>query len=92
MKHENQKDIIIAVLETSHYSPKIIEYLNKKKIYNSNGDPYSCASIQKIVSGTQKNIIVELEIVKLLDEVKKIKETKDKEFKKHGKRRLQKRD
>ena len=70
MINENQKDTIIAVLG-KQYSPKIIEYLNKKKIYNSNGDSFSCASIQKIVSGTQRNDIVELQIVNLVNVVKK---------------------
>lgn len=70
MINENQKDTIIAVLG-KQYSPKIIEHLNKKKIFNSNGDPFSSASIQKIVSGVHKNDIVELEIVNLVTAVKK---------------------
>ncbi|RUT67942.1 hypothetical protein D0817_23705 [Flavobacterium cupreum] len=70
MINENQKDTIIAVLG-KQYSPKIIEYLNKKKICNSNGNPFSSASIQKIVSGIQKNDIVELQIVNLVTAVKK---------------------
>jgi hypothetical protein len=66
----NQKDIIISVLG-KHYSPKIIEYLNRKQILNSYGNPFSCASIQKIVSGIQKNDVVELEIVSLVTATKK---------------------
>ena len=70
MINETQKETIIAVLG-KQYSPRIIDYLNKKKIVNSNGDPFSCASIQKIVSGSQKNEAVELAIVSLVAIVKK---------------------
>lgn len=66
----NQKNTIILVLG-KQYSPKIIAHLNQKKLFNSNGDPYSSASIQKIVSGIQKNDIVELEIVSLVNATKK---------------------
>ncbi|MBS7230189.1 hypothetical protein KHA90_04055 [Flavobacterium psychroterrae] len=75
-----QKEIIVGVLG-KQYSPKIIEHLNKKKIFNSNGVPYSNPSIQKIVSGTQKNNIVELEIGKLLVKVKKKEQTKNNLYK-----------
>lgn len=73
MINHSQKETIILVLG-KHYSPKIIAHLNKKEIFNSNGNAYSSASIQKIVSGIQHNDIVELEIVSLVKTAKKLNE------------------
>ena len=63
-----------------HYSAIIINHLTKKEIYNSNGCVYLPHSIQKIVLGMQSNFIVETEIVKLVDKVRKQKEKLQESF------------
>lgn len=62
-----------------HYSKKIIEYLSKRKIFNSFGNVYSLASIQRIVNGKQENLIVEKAIFSLILIIKNRK-NKDLEF------------
>jgi hypothetical protein len=49
-----------------HYAPKIIKYLNKKQVFNANGEPFKNDSIQKIVKGTQPNASVERSIIQLV--------------------------
>lgn len=66
---DKQKEKIIEVLG-KQFSRSIISHLTKKKIFNADGHEFSPASIQKIVSGTQPNEPVELEIAKLVAKVK----------------------
>lgn len=74
---KKQKKVITEVLG-KHYSIAIIFHLEKKKIYNTNGNTFSKASIQKIMNGTQPNEIVEMEIAKLVAKVK-LQQQKDQE-------------
>ena len=56
------------------YSPVIIAHLSKKKIFNAKGLPFKPKSIQEIVNGGLENLVVQKEIFKLLDKVKKQKQ------------------
>lgn len=60
-----EKEKIIEILG-KQFSRTIITHLTKKKIFNADGKEFSCSSIQKLVSGTQINPAVELEIVKFV--------------------------
>ena len=60
-----QKEKIITVLG-NHYSTEIIQHLNDKEIFNSNGKTFSPAGIRNIVNGLRQNLIVETEIANLL--------------------------
>lgn len=64
-----QKKAIINHLG-KQYGPKIIAWLTKKKVFNSNNEPYKLDSIQKIVNGIE-NPTVENEIFKLIAKKKK---------------------
>lgn len=50
----------------NHYSSKIIAHLNRKEIFNADGNPFASGSIRKIVTGKQGNPTVEVEILKLV--------------------------
>lgn len=65
-----QKEAIKNVLG-KHYTLKVVFYLEKRKIYNSDGNTFSSASIQKIVSGKQENPVVEMAIAKLVSLVRR---------------------
>ena len=58
----SDKKIIIATIG-NHYSGEIIEHLNKKKIYNTKGKPFSPDSIRAIVNGIDPNERVEKAII-----------------------------
>lgn len=75
---KKQKKVINEVLG-KHYSIAIIFHLEKKKIYNADGNTFSSASIQKIVNGTQLNEAVEMEIAKLVAKVR-AQQQKDQEI------------
>lgn len=61
----------IKVVLGGFYSPKIISFLKKKNVLNSDGNFFSNDSIQKIVSGKQSNPEVEFLIIKLVEKTKK---------------------
>jgi len=69
-----QYKIKIKEILGGRYCPKIILHLTKKEIFNAKGEVFSTASIQKIVSGTQPNEEVEIEIINLMDRTKKRQE------------------
>ena len=68
-----QQSIAIKKYLGKQYSPKIIEWLNKRNIFNANSESYKADSIHNIVKGKQANAIVEDEIFKLIAKVKKEK-------------------
>ena len=70
---KKEKEKIIAVLG-KQFSRAIIPHLTKKKIFNADGNEFSPASIQNILSGNQTNEAVEMEIAKLVARVKRQKE------------------
>ena len=70
--NQNEIDFIKSVLG-NHYSKAIIEHLNKKQIYNSNGNPFTGGALRKIVNGFNKNEDVEMEILKFTARIKKNK-------------------
>ena len=70
----------IRLVLGKHYSNIIITHLTKKEIYNNKGAVYLPHSIQNIVSGLQTNILIETEIVKLVDKVRKQKEKLQESF------------
>lgn len=61
---KTEKKLIVATLG-KQYSGKVIEHLDKRKIYNAKGGSFSAPSIRMIVSGTE-NLKVESEILKLV--------------------------
>lgn len=70
MIDEAQKEKIKKTLG-KHYTLQVVFYLEKRKIFNSDGNPFSSASIQKIVSGKQENPAVEMAIARLVSRVKR---------------------
>jgi len=65
MINTEQKEKIITVLG-NHYSNVIIQHLNEKQIFNSDGKPFSTSGIRNIVNGLRSHLIVETEIANLL--------------------------
>lgn len=61
---KTEKKLIVATLG-KQYSGKVIEHLEKRKIYNSKGGSFSASGIRNIVSGIE-NLKVENEILKLV--------------------------
>ncbi|ALU25239.1 hypothetical protein [Myroides odoratimimus] len=50
------------------YTSQILDYLDKRRIFNSLGTPYSRSYISEIVNGTRTNLIVEEAIITLCDD------------------------
>lgn len=61
---KTEKKLIVATLG-KQYSTKVIEHLNKRKVFNARGGSFSAPGIRNIVSGTE-NLRVETEILKLV--------------------------
>lgn len=57
----------------NHYAPKIVPLLNRRKVFNQQGNPFSYGSIRKMVTGAQPNESVEFLILKLATSVMKKK-------------------
>lgn len=62
------------------YTSQILDYLDKKRIFNSLGTPYSRGYISEIVNGTRTNLLVEEAIIDLCNN--KAKVVKNVSFKK----------
>jgi DNA-binding transcriptional MerR regulator len=67
---ENQKEAICNTLG-KQYSAKIIAHLEKKKIKSLKNKDFTPKIIQDIVNGRSENTTVELQIVTLVNRVKK---------------------
>ncbi|VXB56745.1 conserved hypothetical protein [Flavobacterium sp. 9AF] len=72
MIQDFEKEIIIKYLGKQP-SRKIIPILNKKKIFNIKGKPYSPKSIQNIINGKNENRKVETQIIKIVEAEKRVK-------------------
>ncbi|MDM1378197.1 hypothetical protein [Myroides marinus] len=50
------------------YTSQILEYLNKKRIYNTQGKAFSRAYITHVVNGIREELRIEEAIIELCDE------------------------
>lgn len=67
---QKEKNKIIKTLG-KHYTNAILLVLEKKQIFNSNGDPYLAANIRKLVAGDWENETLEIKILKLVNSTMK---------------------
>lgn len=71
-KKENAR--IISVLG-KQYSKPIAAHLQKLKITNADGGNYSNESIRQFVNGNRENVVVEMQILKLVNTTERKKVT-----------------
>lgn len=74
MIKKTEKAVIVSVLG-NHYSTAVIEHLNKKEIFNADGNPFSAISIRQIVTGKRNNLLVEIAIIEMVIAKQKAIET-----------------
>jgi hypothetical protein len=67
---QKEKNTIIKTLG-KHYTNSILLELEKKQIFNTNGQPYLAANIRKLVAGDWENETLEIEILKLVNSTMK---------------------